>query len=304
MSTTPMPDPTTNTFVPPFSGDLGEGAQVPVGGRPDPSLVQEVKNEIRNLVAEVAQLAESSVSQSEFLDDCLAGLSPPWQRLAASSGWFAMAEISKLRPKSVLRSPWTRWPARSCQKHGVLLRRVLTSKQAVVVPPDAQRRSGRGQHDRPPHRLGPFWSTKETWLAYWKSFQPPWRWPHHASRLFPLLADGVTSPISSSRTSGIASWQTARNFGNSSNISCVRSITLSLDLTENLPGHRKRIPSPLQCDRVSLAVREGWGYRVTAVSGLDSIDRRAGEVQQLSRLASVVMKTGQPFWYCYKAGQA
>ncbi|MEO8495351.1 MAG: HlyD family efflux transporter periplasmic adaptor subunit, partial [Planctomycetota bacterium] len=53
----------------------------------------------------------------------------------------------------------------------------------------------------------------------------------------------------------------------------------------------------IQCDRVSIALRKGKHLTVEAVSGLDSIDRRAAEVQQLGQLATIVTAAKRPLWY-------
>jgi multidrug efflux pump subunit AcrA (membrane-fusion protein) len=52
-----------------------------------------------------------------------------------------------------------------------------------------------------------------------------------------------------------------------------------------------------QCDRVSLALCRGGNCSIAAVSGLDTIDRRASEVASLARLAKAVVRAGQPFWH-------
>jgi multidrug efflux pump subunit AcrA (membrane-fusion protein) len=51
------------------------------------------------------------------------------------------------------------------------------------------------------------------------------------------------------------------------------------------------------CDRVSVAVRHGSRYRVEAVSGQDTFDRRSNTVVLLSRLATTVVATGEPLYY-------
>ncbi len=52
----------------------------------------------------------------------------------------------------------------------------------------------------------------------------------------------------------------------------------------------------LACDRVSLALGHGRKCRIVAVSGLDSLDRRAQEVRLLTKLSSSVLRTGEPMW--------
>jgi len=51
------------------------------------------------------------------------------------------------------------------------------------------------------------------------------------------------------------------------------------------------------CDRLSVAIRHGSKYRLIAVSGLESIDRRSVVVQHSQELICRVAKTNEPFWY-------
>lgn len=57
------------------------------------------------------------------------------------------------------------------------------------------------------------------------------------------------------------------------------------------------------CDRLSVAVRRGRLLRLVAVSGLETVDRRANIVRRLEGLANAVVATGEPFWYTGEAGQ-
>ena len=53
----------------------------------------------------------------------------------------------------------------------------------------------------------------------------------------------------------------------------------------------------IDCDRVSVAIGAGRNCRIKAVSGLDSIERRAEQVKKLGVLSSAVIRAGQPLWY-------
>jgi multidrug efflux pump subunit AcrA (membrane-fusion protein) len=50
----------------------------------------------------------------------------------------------------------------------------------------------------------------------------------------------------------------------------------------------------LECDRISLMLGQGRSSRIVAVSGLDSLDRRAEEVRLLTKLSSTALRTGEP----------
>jgi multidrug efflux pump subunit AcrA (membrane-fusion protein) len=71
----------------------------------------------------------------------------------------------------------------------------------------------------------------------------------------------------------------------------------SLDLettTLSIANEGRRV---VGCDRLSVLVRKGRRYRLSAASGVDSIDRRSPSVTGLERLANACAKTGEPLWY-------
>ena len=57
------------------------------------------------------------------------------------------------------------------------------------------------------------------------------------------------------------------------------------------------------CDRVTVLTKKGEKYKVRAVSGQESVNKRANVVQYLQRLVNLTMRTGEPFWYPDSANQ-
>ncbi len=51
------------------------------------------------------------------------------------------------------------------------------------------------------------------------------------------------------------------------------------------------------CDRVSVLVKRGRSLRLEAVSGQESVERRASAVQAIEALARVVARAGDPLWH-------
>jgi len=51
------------------------------------------------------------------------------------------------------------------------------------------------------------------------------------------------------------------------------------------------------CDRLSVAVRRRNGFRLVAVSGLETLDRRANIVRRLEELTTSVIAAGDPLWF-------
>ena len=59
----------------------------------------------------------------------------------------------------------------------------------------------------------------------------------------------------------------------------------------------------LKCDRVSVMLRRGSRYRLLAVSGVDSVHRRANLVRRLESLVQTSMAWGESLWYPEQAEQ-
>jgi biotin carboxyl carrier protein len=59
----------------------------------------------------------------------------------------------------------------------------------------------------------------------------------------------------------------------------------------------------IECDRLSVAVHRGGSFRLLAVSGLETLDRRANLVRRLEELTSAVVATGEPFWRAGETGR-
>ena len=51
------------------------------------------------------------------------------------------------------------------------------------------------------------------------------------------------------------------------------------------------------CDRLSVAVRRGSACRVRAISGVDTVNRRANAVRRLEKLIRAVLSIDEPLWY-------
>jgi multidrug efflux pump subunit AcrA (membrane-fusion protein) len=78
--------------------------------------------------------------------------------------------------------------------------------------------------------------------------------------------------------------------------SLVGALYVSLDVRETAYAIVNEGRRMIGCDRVSLAIKCGGRCQIEAVSGLDTIDRRAAEVRSLARLAEAVLQTGEPLW--------
>ena len=76
-----------------------------------------------------------------------------------------------------------------------------------------------------------------------------------------------------------------------------RSVHESLDPVQTafvLANEARRI---IGCDRVSVLVKRGRRLRLEAVSGQESVERRASAVQGIEALVRVVARAGEPLWH-------
>ena len=67
----------------------------------------------------------------------------------------------------------------------------------------------------------------------------------------------------------------------------------------NVANETRRL---LECDRVSVVLRHRGKFRIFAISGQPSVNRRSNTTKLLEKLAARLLKTGQGFWYPEEEG--
>jgi biotin carboxyl carrier protein len=81
------------------------------------------------------------------------------------------------------------------------------------------------------------------------------------------------------------------------------AVHASVDLTATACAIANEGQRLIECDRLSVAIRRGGSFRLLAVSGLETLDRRANLVRRLEELTSAVVATGEPFWSTGETGR-
>ncbi len=71
----------------------------------------------------------------------------------------------------------------------------------------------------------------------------------------------------------------------------------SLDFKETARTIANEARRVLDCDRVSVALKQGSKFKLLAISGQPSVNRRSNTVHQLSQLITKALATEQAFWY-------
>jgi multidrug efflux pump subunit AcrA (membrane-fusion protein) len=277
------------------AGPLVAGRDV-IAGAPDPQLVADMKHEIRALVEEIGQLASQDISPGEFFAGFLrrvvaamgAAGGAVW--MVAESGKLKLEHQIHLRETGADDSPQAR------TRHGSLLKGVLVSSQATLVPPN----SGHGSEvdaGNPTALLlviSPLVVEKDA-AGLIEIFQRPGGGPSTQRgylRFLAQMAEMACNFLKSRRL---------RQLGDSQTLwrqleEMVREIHRSLGVQETAYAIVNEGRRMIGCDRVSLALAYGQRCRIEAVSGLDTIDRRAAEARRLARLAEAVLRIGEPVW--------
>jgi multidrug efflux pump subunit AcrA (membrane-fusion protein) len=287
----------------------GPSPQVPLGAPasaaegPDPLLVQETKNEIRVLVQEIASLAQAEISPEDFYSGFLGRII---SAMAAIGGavWISNEGNLSLQYQVNLAGAELDDTPEARQQHSRLLRKVMSSGNALLVPPRAGA-PGDNQAANPSEQLLILAALRveQEVVGLIEIFQRPGGGPttqrgyvRFVTQMADLAADYLKNQRLRTLTDRQQLWKQLEQF--------LRSIHASLDVRQTAYSVVNEGRRLIGCDRVSLAVKEGGELRIVAVSGLDSIDRRASEVRLLGGLAQAVAKTKEPLWHATGSGEA
>lgn len=279
------------------------GAQTVVAGSDadsgniDARLIQETKNEIRNLVQEISQLAQSELTPDRFYEEFLRRVV---QALAAHGGAFwSVGDAGQLKLEyqinmptvDLIDNPTTR------KRHSTLLKNVLASGLPTLVPP----KSGSTDEEDAGNPtefllvLATVGVDQET-RGIIEVFQRPGGGPTTQRgylRFLVQMSDLVGGFLKSRRLRQLGNrqtlWENLEQF--------LELVHRSLEVkatSYTLVNESRRL---IGCDRVSVTVRRGSKQQVLAVSSLDTLDRRADQVKRLGNLATVVSRMKRTVWY-------
>ncbi|MCE9529373.1 MAG: efflux RND transporter periplasmic adaptor subunit [Planctomycetales bacterium] len=303
MATTYSPTTGASPLHVPQSSPAAKGSAGSPPHNPDPLLLQETKNEIRSLVQEIAQLAQQEIPPEEFYAGFLGRIV---SAMAAVGGvvWTSGDNGLSLTYQVNLAGVELDDSTAGRQQHSRLLRKVLTSGNALLVPPRAGGQGEDAEANPSAHLvvLAPLRVEQEV-VGLVEIFQRPGGGPttqrgyiRFVTQMAELAADYLKNQRLRFLNDRQQLWKQLEQF--------LRSIHASLDVRQtgySIVNEGRRL---IGCDRVSLAVQDGGRLRVVAVSGLDTIDRRATEVRHLSNLAQAVAKTKEPLWHAAGSGEA
>lgn len=263
---------------------------------PDPRLVEETKLQIRSLVAEIAELSRSDLPPAEFYSEFLNRVV---QALAAIGGAvWAPGESGALELQYQINLQKTGLVENQANQaqHGRVLHQVIKSGDGMLVAPH----SG-GAADQPGNPteyllvLVPV-KVEQKIQGIVEVFQRAGGRPEtqRGYLKFLLQMGDLAGDYHKSRqlrqfTDREQLWSQLENF--------TRTAHGSLNPRETaytIANEGRRL---IECDRVSVALKRGGRCRIEAISGQDTFDKRSNTVSLLNRLATAVVRTGDPLWY-------
>ncbi len=263
----------------------------------DPELVEQTKQQIRNLVREIAQIAKSEVAPVEFYD---AVLNRIVSALAAVGGAiWTVAESGQLILEYQINLKETRLAESEEDqiRHGRLLRKVITSGEGMLAGPNSG--SGSDEEGGNPTDyllvLGPLKTANET-AGVLEVFQRPGSsttvqrgYLRFLLQMCELASEYLKSRKLQHYTDRQALWAQLENF--------TRLVHKGLDVRTTaytIANEGRRL---IECDRVSVGILKGKKCVIEAVSGQDTFDKRSNTIMFLGQLATAAVATGEPVWY-------
>jgi multidrug efflux pump subunit AcrA (membrane-fusion protein) len=269
----------------------------------DAHLIEQTKQQIRSLVAEIAQLSKRDVSPEEFYGEFLPRIV---SALAAVGGavWTVNPEGQlALQYQINLQETRLRESEEAQSQHARLLYKMLAASEGTLVPPH----SGPGQVDQldneapaanPTDFLLVFGLLKtdlET-VGLVEIFQRSEAGPStqkgylkFLAQMCELAGDFLKSHQLRHFSHRQTLWTQLEDFA--------RTVHASLDPREaayTIANEGRRL---IECDRLSVAIRKGKKCVVEAISGQDLFDKRSNIVRMLNHLATAVVATGEAVWY-------
>jgi transcriptional regulator with GAF, ATPase, and Fis domain/multidrug efflux pump subunit AcrA (membrane-fusion protein) len=264
----------------------------------DSELVDQTKNQIRTLVQEIAELAKSDCSEEEFYQGFLTRTTSAlasvggviWTRAAATKPLKLLYHINLKRTNLVDNPP-------AQMQHSQLLEQVLESREPHIVAPNSGTETSEGAGNPTDFLLifAPLIVDHEA-IGLVEIFQRTGGGPatqrgylRFLSQMAEIASDFLKTRRLRTFQMQQELWQDVDRFS--------RSVHSTLDIEQTafvIANDGRRI---IGCDRVSVARRVGHRYQVIAVSGLDSIERRAEQIKHLGTLTRTVVGTGEPLWY-------
>lgn len=258
---------------------------------------EEAWHEIEELVHRVARLSKSETSRRAFYSQLLEGVVPALGAVAGaiwlrcSGGTYSVEVPLHMDPLGL--------PGDSIddRRHVQLIDAVARSGQSRVIPPQAAGPDG-GDGANPTSwtaLLCPIVREQQT-LGLIEVFQRPGISPATQRGYVEFLEALGELAVEFHRNEELRELR-AREMLWAKFEQCTREVHAKLDLSSTAYSIANAGRQFLECDRLSVLTYSNRACRVRAVSGMDSIDRRANLIRRMEQLAFAVVPTRQAFWH-------
>jgi biotin carboxyl carrier protein len=263
----------------------------------DPGLLEQTKNQIRKLVAEIADLAESDIQPNEFYVEFL---NRSVAAVAASGGAFWLLDGRgglRLQYQVEFRLTGLMDGRVKTAPHDALLGCMIQASQAQIIPPGAAI-EGMPQAANPTGYtliIAPLVVDKQVVGLLEILMDPTRRAASQKStlRFVSDLCDLAGTYLKNRQVRQVMSqqrlWNQLETYSH--------QIHGSLDLKETayaVVNDGKRL---VGCDRLTVALKIGGRTLVEAVSGQEVVEQRSNLVRELTRLCKAVIRSGEDLVY-------
>ncbi len=265
---------------------------------PDENLVDQTKQQIRQLVTEISELARTDCSVQDFYQGFLTRTTGA---LASEGGAIWIRESSqqplKIHYHINLKQTVLANDAAAQKKHLALLNRIAAAGEPEVIAPHAE--SSDADHGgNPTDKLlifGPIVVNHEV-IGLVEILQRPGAGPttqrgylRFLMQMCELASEFLTNEKIRSFRTQQSMWGKFDQF--------VQTVYCSLDSSKTAYAVANEGRRVIDCDRVTVLLGSGRSMKVRSISGLDSIERRSDQVKHLTRLGRAVVKGRSALWY-------
>ncbi len=264
---------------------------------PSQETVEQTKQQIRNLINEIAELSRTDHTAEEYFPAILKRIV---DALAAVGGaiWLLDPEGQlRLSYQIKVNQDLLETGNEDALRHAKLLSRLYARGNSELIPPHSM--LGEDQSEGNPTQfllvVSPLSNGKKN-TGLIEIFQRPDSAPNiqkgylrFLEQMAGLIGDWLKGATLRQVSDRQEMWQQADHFA--------RLVHDNLDLRDTAFTIANEGRQLIGCDRVSVAIKKGGRCKVQAISGQDSIESRSNIVLALNNLASRVVSAGESLWY-------
>lgn len=265
--------------------------------RPSQESIEQTKQQIRSLVAEISQLSKSEIGPEEYYAAFLQRIVSALAAVGGAVWMLAEGRRLQLTYQININQGLLDNSSDAASKHFRLLDQVVHSDEGVLVPPLSGASDERGGSNPTQFLLvlAPLRSDGNV-EGIVEIFQRPDSPPNtqrgylrFLQQMCELAGEWLKTQKLRQFSDRHSLWAHADQFS--------RMVHESLDLRETAYAVANEGRRLIGCDRVCVAIKKGRKCTIEAISGQDAIENRSNIATALANLATRVVATGEPLWY-------